>query len=78
MAMGDDLIESSKETQALGTFNSAEGSKAVNLSGFAKRLVYSTHRVARPFSPSSRLEPRLRYGATPAHNRHLGASSAQW
>jgi uncharacterized protein len=71
IAMGDGLIATSKEIQALGAFNSADRSKAMDLLGFAKQLVFATHSVAMPFSPSSRLEPRLRYGASRAHNRHM-------
>jgi uncharacterized protein len=71
IAMGDGLIATSKEIQALGAFDSADRSKAMDLLGFAKQLVFATHSVAMPFSPSSRLEPRLRYGASRAHNRHM-------
>jgi predicted TIM-barrel fold metal-dependent hydrolase len=71
IALGDKLIESSKEIQALGAFDSADRSKALDLLGFKKQLVFATHSVAMPFSPSSKLEPRLRYGAARAHNRHM-------
>ncbi len=71
IALGDRLIESSKEIQALGAFASADRSKAMDLLGFRKQLVFATHSVAMPFSPSSKLEPRLRYGAARAHNRHM-------
>ncbi len=71
IALGDKLIESSKEIQALGAFNSADRSTALDLLGFRRQLVFATHSVAMPFSPSSKLEPRLRYGAARAHNRHM-------
>jgi uncharacterized protein len=71
VALGDRLIEASKEIQALGAFDSADRSKAMDLLGFRKQLVFATHSVAMPFSPSSRLDPRLRYGAARAHNRHM-------
>lgn len=71
IAMGDQLIATSKEIQALGAFNSEDRSKAMDLLGFRKQLVFATHSVAMPFSPSSKLEPRLRYGAARAHNRHM-------
>jgi predicted TIM-barrel fold metal-dependent hydrolase len=71
IALGDRLIEASKEIQALGAFNSADRSKAMDLLGFRKQLVFATHSVAMPFSPSSKLDPRLRYGAARAHNRHM-------
>jgi predicted TIM-barrel fold metal-dependent hydrolase len=71
VALGDRLIEASKEIQALGAFDSADRSKAMDLLGFRKQLVFATHSVAMPFSPSSKLDPRLRYGAARAHNRHM-------
>lgn len=71
IAMGDGLIAKSKEIQALGAFDSADRSKALDLLGFTKQLVFATHSLRMPFSPSSKLEPRLRYGATRAHNRHM-------
>ena len=71
IAFGDSLIESSKEIQALGAFNSADRSTAMDLLGFRKQLVFATHSVAMPFSASSKLDPRLRYGAARAHNRHM-------
>lgn len=71
LALGDDLIKTSKEIQALGAFNASDRSKAVDLLGFRKQLVFATHSVALPFHPSSKTEARLRYGATRAHNRHM-------
>jgi len=71
IALGDRLIESSKEIQALGAFDAADRSTALDLLGFRRQLVFATHSVAKPFSPSSKLEPRLRYGAARAHNRHM-------
>ena len=71
IALGDRLIESSKEIQALGAFNSIDRSTAMDLLGFKKQLVFATHSVAMPFSASTRLEPRLRYGSARAHNRHM-------
>jgi predicted TIM-barrel fold metal-dependent hydrolase len=71
IALGDRLIESSKEIQALGAFDGADRSRALDLLGFKKQLVFATHSVAMPFSPSSKITPELRYGATRAHNRHM-------
>ena len=71
LAMGDKLIEQAKEIQALGAFNGADRSTALDMLGFKRQLVFATHSVAMPFHPSSKLEPRLRYGATRAHNRHM-------
>jgi predicted TIM-barrel fold metal-dependent hydrolase len=71
LGLGDRLIEVSKEIQALGAFDGRERSKAVDMLGFKKQLVFATHSVAMPFSPSSKIAPRLRYGAARAHNRHI-------
>jgi predicted TIM-barrel fold metal-dependent hydrolase len=71
IALGDGLIVSSKEIQALGAFTSADRSTAMDMLGFARQLVFATHSVAMPFSASSRLDPTLRYGAARAHNRHM-------
>jgi len=71
IALGDKLIESSKEIQALGAFNATDRTTAVNLLGFKKQLVFATHSVAFPFHPSQKKPVHLRYGATRAHNRHM-------
>ncbi|HZC46753.1 MAG TPA: amidohydrolase family protein [Candidatus Acidoferrum sp.] len=71
IAMGDSLIERVKEIQALGAFDGRERSKAVDMLGFKKQLVFATHSVTMPFSPSSKTPPKLRYGAARAHNRHM-------
>ncbi len=71
IALGDALIEKSKEIQALGAFESSDRTKAMDLLGFKKQLVFATHSLRMPFSPSTKLESRLRYGATRAHNRHM-------
>jgi predicted TIM-barrel fold metal-dependent hydrolase len=71
VAMGDALIENSKEIQALGAFNGEDRSAAMDLLGFKKQLVFATHSVAFPFHPSSKKDPLLRYGAARAHNRHM-------
>lgn len=71
LGLGDRLIETSKEIQALGAFDGRERSRAVDMLGFKKQLVFATHSVAMPFSPSSKIAPKLRYGAARAHNRHI-------
>lgn len=71
LEMGDDLIAKSKEIQALGAFDGEERSKALDMLGFAKQLVFATHSVVLPFNPSSKVDPTLRYGAARAHNRHM-------
>jgi predicted TIM-barrel fold metal-dependent hydrolase len=75
--LGDKLIESSKEIQALGAFDRNERSEALTMLGFRKQLVFATHSVAMPFSPSSKIAPRLRYGAARAHNRHMAEFCAE-
>ncbi len=69
--MGDTLIAKSKEIQALGAFDGAERSEALDMLGFEKQLVFATHSVALPFHASAKTDPILRYGATRAHNRHM-------
>jgi predicted TIM-barrel fold metal-dependent hydrolase len=69
--LGDRLIESSKEVQALGAFNGPDRTTALDLLGFKKQLVFATHSVALPFHPSSSKPSKLRYGASRAHNRHM-------
>ncbi len=71
VAMGDQLIAQSKEIQALGAFDRNDRSVALDMLGFRKQLVFATHSVAMPFSPSRKLSPELRYGATRAHNRAM-------
>jgi hypothetical protein len=51
--LGDRLIESSKEIQALGAFNGPGRTTALDLLGFKKQLIFATHSVALPFHPSS-------------------------
>ena len=69
--LGDELIAKSKEIQALGAFDGLERRDAMDMFGFKKQLVFATHSVAKPFSPSSKLTPALRYGCARAHNRHM-------
>jgi predicted TIM-barrel fold metal-dependent hydrolase len=76
LAMGDRLIEGFKEIQALGAFDAGERSQAVDMLGFKRQLVFATHSVAMPFSPSSKIDPALRYAAARAHNRHMAAFCA--
>jgi predicted TIM-barrel fold metal-dependent hydrolase len=71
IAWGDSLIERSKEIQALGAFDGRERSKAMDMLGFKKQLVFATHSVALPFSASAKIDPKIRYGAARAHNRHM-------
>jgi uncharacterized protein len=70
-AMGDTLIRDVKEIQALGAFDSTDRSVALDMLGFTRQLVFATHSVGLPFHASSKADPKLRYGATRAHNRHM-------
>ena len=71
IALGDELIAKSKEIQALGAFDASDRITAMDMLGFKKQLVFATHSVVLPFHPSSKTDPKLRYGATRAHNRHM-------
>ena len=71
LALGDDLIAKSKEIQALGAFNSEDRTQAMDLLGFKKQLVFATHSLVTPFHPSSKIDPKVRYGAARGHNRHM-------
>ncbi len=71
VALGDRLIAESKEIQALGAFDRADRSVALDMLGFRKQLVFATHSVVTPFSASTKLPDDVRYGATRAHNRAM-------
>lgn len=71
IGLGDQLIAKSKEIQALGAFNAADRTIALDMLGFKKQLVFATHSVVAPFHPSSKTPDDLRYAATRAHNRHM-------
>ena len=60
IALGDQLIAKSKEIQALGAFDRDDRSVALDMLGFRKQLVFSTHSVATPFSPSRKLSDEIR------------------
>jgi len=71
LGLGDKLIEKSKEIQALGAFDGKERKAEMDMLGFRRQLVFATHSVAMPFSPSSKIAPERRYGGARAHNRHM-------
>ena len=68
-ALGDDLIAGPKGYQALGAFNAAERSTALDLLGFAQQFVFATFSVGVAFDPKADLD--VRYGAARAHNRGM-------
>ena len=68
-----DIIGGAKNYDALGAFNPAERSRAMDLLGFHAQWVFST------FSPDSILpakDPEALYGACRAHNRAMSAFCA--
>jgi uncharacterized protein len=71
VALGDELIAKSKEIQALGAFDSAHRTQAMDMLGFKKQLIFATHSVVSPFHPSSKKSLEFKYGAARAHNRHM-------
>lgn len=88
IALGDNLIAESKEIQALGAFDRTDRSKALDMLGFKKQLVFSTHSVVTPFRDVRgkakyveklvpKISPELRYGATRAHNRAMSDFCSQ-
>lgn len=71
IALGDRMITEVKEIQALGSFDKHDRVVANDMLGFMKQLVFATHSLHMPFSPSEKIPDRLRYGGARAHNRHM-------
>ena len=71
IALGDRMIQEVKEIQALGSFDKNDRIVANDMLGFVKQLVFATHSLHMPFSVSSKVSERLRYGGARAHNRHM-------
>lgn len=71
IALGDRMIQDVKEIQALGAFDKHDRVVAADMLGFMKQLVFSTHSLHMPFSPSTKVSDELRYGGARAHNRHM-------
>jgi len=71
IALGDRMITEVKEIQALGSFDKHDRVVANDMLGFIKQLVFATHSLHMPFSPSEKISDRLRYGGARAHNRHM-------
>ena len=46
--LGDTLINTSKEIQALGAFDKSDRKVAMDMLGFKKQLVFATHSVVSP------------------------------
>lgn len=67
-ALGENLIAGPKGYAALGAFNPAERTQALDQLGFERQLVFAT------FSPLQALhgdDTQLKYGAAAAHNRAM-------
>ena len=71
IGLGDKMIQEIKEIQALGAFDKHDRVIANDMLGFKKQIVFATHSLHMPFSPSKKIEDRLRYGGARAHNRHM-------
>ena len=71
IALGDRMIQEVKEIQALGAFDKHDSVIANDMLGFKKQLVFPTHSLHMPFSPSSKIPDKVRYGGARAHNRHM-------
>lgn len=71
IALGDRMITEVKEIQALGSFDKHDRVIANDMLGFVKQLVFATHSLHMPFSPSTKISDELRYGGARAHNRHM-------
>jgi len=69
-ALGDGLISGPKGYGALGAFNAAERSAALDLLGFHRQLVFATFSPGPAFSEQRPIEDR--YAAARAHNRAMG------
>lgn len=74
VALGDDLIRGPKEADALGAFDPADRSTALDLLGFERQLVFSTLSSSVVFD--HKLDLELQYGAARAHNRGMSAFCA--
>lgn len=68
---GPGLIRGPKEEKALGAFDGADRSRALDLLGFEKQLVFSTLSGTVVFD--RRLDPEVQYAAARAHNRGMAA-----
>ena len=73
-ASGDQLIRGAKEEKALGAFDPADRSAALDLLGFERQLVFSTLSGTVVFD--HRLAGEIQYGAAHAHNRGMIAFCA--
>jgi predicted TIM-barrel fold metal-dependent hydrolase len=68
VALGDGLTKGPKWHDALGAFNSAERSQALDLLGFSRQVVFSSFCARLIFDAAS---DDVAYGAAAAHNRAM-------
>lgn len=71
---GVGLIRGPKEERALGAFDAADRTRALDLLGFEKQLVFSTLSGTVVFN--HKLDTEIQYGAARAHNRGMAAFCA--
>jgi predicted TIM-barrel fold metal-dependent hydrolase len=69
VALGDNLIAGPKGYLALGAFNAAERSRALDMLGFSEQLVFATFSAGHAFSEQR--DVPLRYAIARAHNRAM-------
>jgi predicted TIM-barrel fold metal-dependent hydrolase len=69
VALGDRLISGPKGYMALGAFNRDERTRALDLLGFSRQLVFATFSEGIAFGERYSIEQR--YGAARAHNRAM-------
>lgn len=74
VASGDGLLAGPKGYWALGAFNGAERSRALDLLGFRRQLVFASFSMIVAFDEGQPLA--VRYGAARAHNRAMAAFCA--
>ncbi|CAN5213324.1 hypothetical protein BH11PSE2_BH11PSE2_21830 [soil metagenome] len=74
VAMGDEIISGPKGYMALGAFNAAERTQALNQLGFDQQLVFATFSAGVAFRGDKPLNES--YGAARAHNRAMAAFCA--
>jgi uncharacterized protein len=71
VALGDSLISGPKGYAALGAFNSAERTQALDMLGFQRQLVFATFSTGPAFDERRAIDDR--YAAARAHNRAMAA-----
>jgi predicted TIM-barrel fold metal-dependent hydrolase len=73
--LGDTLIAGPKGYAALGAFNAGERTKALDMLGFSRQLVFASFSELLAFDPGRAIEDR--YAACRAHNRAMAEFCSQ-